>query len=310
MEEIRVDCPAKINLFLEVLGKRDDGYHEVVTVMQTIELHDRLFFRAKESGINIRCNDNSIPADESNLIYKAAQLLLDETGSRCGVSVELDKRIPAASGLGGASSDAAGTFIALNRLWDLKLTKADLLRLSRKVGTDVSFFVYLAEDDFSAISGGTLLGEGRGDELTRIPSLPPGRLVLAAPPIAVSTKWAYSSPHLGLTGGKKNPKMIMDAIESGNLESACEFLFNRFEEVIIPKYPVVGELKRTLLNEDAAGTLMSGSGPVVFGLFPEASKVDEIAGRISGLRKEEKVYVTGTYGGNFGFGSAECKFRG
>jgi 4-diphosphocytidyl-2-C-methyl-D-erythritol kinase len=295
MEEIRVDCPAKINLFLEVLGKRDDGYHEVTTVMQTVGLYDRLFFRAKESGIDIYCSDSSVPTDERNLIFKVAKLLLDETGVNCGVRVEVEKKIPVASGLGGGSSDAAGTFIALNRLWSLGLTKDNLLNLSRKVGTDIAFFINLANDDFSAFSGGTLLGKGKGNELAGIPSFPSSWLILVAPSFAVSTKWAYESLHLELTGSKKDPKMIIDAFQSGDLSTISKFLFNRFEEVVVPKYPVIGGIKRELLQEGAAGALMSGSGPVVFGLFPDGEKAEKLAKKISGGRKEERVYVTRTY---------------
>ncbi len=297
MEEIRVDCPAKINLFLEILGKREDDYHEVTTVMQTIELHDRLFFKVKKSGIDIRCSDSSVPTDERNLVFKAAQLLLDETGVKCGARVEIEKTIPVASGLGGASSNAAGTFIALNQLWNLGLKKENLLNLSRKVGTDIAFFVYLAKDDFSAFSGGTLLGKGRGNELTVISSLPDSWLVLVAPSFAVSTKWAYESLHLELTESKKDSKMVVDALKSGDLSLLSRSLFNRFEEVIMAKHPVIGGIKSELLREGAVGALMSGSGPAIFGLFHDGEKAKEIAKTISTMRKEERVYVTRTYTG-------------
>ncbi len=308
MEEIRVDCPAKINLFLEILGERDDGYHEVTTVMQTIELYDRLFFRVKKSGVDIYCSDSSVPTDERNLIFKAAQLLLDETGVKCGVRVEIEKRIPVASGLGGASSNAAGAFIALNQLWNLGLTKDSLLNLSGKVGTDIAFFIHLANDDSSAFSGGTLLGKGRGNELTDIPSLPDSRLILVAPSFAVSTKRAYESLHLELTGSKKDSKMIIDTFQSGDLSMISKFLFNRFEEVVVPKYPVIGSIKRELLQEGAAGALMSGSGPVVFGLFPDSEKTKRIAKEISMRRKEERVYITRTYRGEGETGGASTNF--
>ena len=295
MEEIRVDCPAKINLFLEILGKRDDGYHEVTTVMQTIELYDRLFFRAKKTGIDIYCSDDSVPTDERNLVFQTAQLLIDETGVKRGVSVEIKKIIPVASGLGGASSNAAGTFIALNKLWDLGLSKEKLLNLSGKIGSDIAFFIYLAKDDYSAFSGGTLLGKGKGNEMTDISSFPDSWLILIAPPLAVSTKWAYENLHLELTEEKKDSKMIVDALASGDLNLLSKLLFNRFEEVIVPKYPAVGEIKKELLNDGAIGALMSGSGPVVFGLFRDGEDAKESAKRISTRRKEERVYVTRTY---------------
>ena len=294
MEEIRVDCPAKINLFLEILGERDDGYHEVTTVMQTIGLYDRLFFRVKKSGIDIYCNDSSVPTDERNLIFKVAQLLLDETGVKRGVRIEMEKGIPVASGLGGASSNAAATFIALNHLWNLGLSKDSLLNLSRKVGTDIAFFIYLAKDDFPAFSGGTLLGKGRGNELTRVFSLPDSWMILVAPSFGVSTKRAYNSLHLELTGEKKDSKMVVDALKSGDLRRISKFLFNRFEEVVAEKYPVIDGIKRELVEEGATGALMTGSGPVVFGFFLDGEKAKQIAKRISSGRKEERVYVTRT----------------
>ena len=294
MTELRVDCPAKINIFLEVLGKRTDGYHEVTTVMQTVELHDRLFFSVKESGIDIHCSDSSVPTDERNLVFKTAQLLLAETGKSCGVSVRMEKKIPVASGLGGASSDSAGTFLALNRLWNLGLTKEDLLNLSRKVGTDIAFFIKLAMDDFSGFSGGTLLGEGRGNEMMHLPHLPVSWLILIAPAFHLSTKWVYENLLLGLTRERRDFKIVIDALESQDLHLISKLLFNRLGEVVVSKYPDIDRIKSRLLQMGAAGALMTGSGPVVFGLADDENKAREIAERISNNGKEDRVYVTRT----------------
>jgi 4-diphosphocytidyl-2-C-methyl-D-erythritol kinase len=226
MEEIRIDCPAKINLFLEILSKRTDGYHEVITVMQTIDMHDRLLFREKKSGISIRCRETSVPTDENNLVFKTAQLLLNETGARRGVEVEIQKKIPVAAGLGGASSNAAAAFITLNRMWDLGLTKGDLVGLSSKIGTDVAFFVHLAMDDFSGFSGGTLLGRGRGNEMTHLTPLPPCWIILVAPTFAVSTKWAYENLNSKLTAKSMDFRMIKEASKTGDIHLISKLFFN------------------------------------------------------------------------------------
>ncbi len=294
MEEIRIDCPAKINLFLKILSKRTDGYHEVITVMQTIDMHDRLLFREKKSGISIQCREASVPTDENNLVFKTAQLLLNETGARRGVEVEIQKQIPVAAGLGGASSDSAAAFIALNRMWNLGLTKGDLAGLSSRIGTDVAFFVHLARDDFSGFSGGTSLGKGRGNEMTCLTPLPPIWLVLVAPAFAVSTKWVYENLNFKLTTKGMDSKMIEEASKTGDIRLISKLLFNRLEETVIRKHPVIGQTKEELLRKGAIASLMTGSGPVVFGLAPDENKAREIAEGISTNRKEDQIYVTKT----------------
>ncbi len=295
MTAVIVDCPAKINLFLEVLGKRADGYHEVATVMQTIELYDRLFFRGREKGVKIICRKACVPVDERNLVFRTIKLLSAETGVNRGVEIEIDKRIPVASGLGGASSDAAGTFIAINKMWNLGLTKEDMISLSEKIGTDIAFFIHLAADDFSGFSGGTFLGKGRGNEMQALPSLPVSWLVLIAPAVHVSTKSIYKDLNLELTVDKQDFKMIVDTLPTGDLSLISKFLFNRLESVTIPRYSVIETIKKTLLREGVVGALMSGSGPVVFGLVSDESGARAIAERISTRKGSEKVYVVKTY---------------
>ena len=295
MTAVIVDCPAKINLFLEILGKRADGYHEVATVMQTIELYDRLFFRSREKGIRIICRSDYVPVDERNLVFRTIELLSAEAGINRGVEVEIDKRIPVASGLGGASSDAAGTFIAINKMWNLGLTKEDMISLSEKIGTDIAFFIHLAADDFSGFSGGTFLGKGRGNEMQALPSLPVSWLVLIAPAVHVSTKSIYKDLNLELTVDKQDFKMIVDTLPTGDLSLISKFLFNRLESVTIPRYSVIETIKKTLLREGVVGALMSGSGPVVFGLVSDESGARAIAERISTRKGSEKVYVVKTY---------------
>ncbi len=255
------------------------------------ELYDRLFFRSRGKGIGIICRRASVPVDERNLVFKTIGLLSAETGVNRGIEVEIDKRIPVASGLGGASSDAAGTFIAINKMWNLGLTREDMIGLSGKIGTDVAFFIHLAMDDFSGFSGGTFLGKGRGNEMESLPSLPVSWLVLVAPPVPVSTKSIYKDLNLELTVDEMNFKMIVDALPTGDLNLISKFLFNRLESVAIPRYSVIGKIKKRLLREGVAGALMSGSGPVVFGLVPNESVARAIAERISTEEREGKIYV-------------------
>ncbi len=221
-----------------------------------------------------------------------------EAGINRGVEVEIDKRIPVASGLGGASSDAAGTFIAINKMWNLGLTKEDMISLSEKIGTDIAFFIHLAADDFSGFSGGTFLGKGRGNEMEVLPSLPVSWLVLIAPAVHISTKSIYKDLNLELTADKQDFKMIVDTLPTGDLNLISKFLFNRLESVTIPRYSVIETIKKMLLREGVVGTLMSGSGPVVFGLVSDESGARAIAERISTRKGSEKVYVVKTCGRN------------
>lgn len=293
MCELTLNCPAKINLFLEVLGKRADGYHEVLTVMQTIGLYDRLIFRLRKSGISISCGNPSVPLDETNLVHKAAQLLQKECGIRKGVEIEIEKRIPVAAGLGGASSDAAAALLALNKLWGLRLNKNKLLAFSGEIGTDTVLFIHLAGRELQSFSGGTVLGRGRGDELENLPSIGKTWVVIAVAPFGILTANAYRTLGLGLTSDSKNFIMLPEAFKSADIRVISGVLFNRFEGFAVAQHSEIGDIKGKLVKEGADGVCMSGTGPAIYGLFSSAEKAKKAARAVI-TGEGRNVYVTTT----------------
>ena len=282
MASITLKAPAKINLFLEVLKKRPDGYHQIVTILQEVGLADSLTLKETPSPeIIIQCPNPHIPTDSRNLAYKAAFLLKKYVGEKKrGVIITIEKKIPVAAGLGGGSSDAAATLKGLNRLWKLNLDTRTLSNLAQEIGMDVPFF----------IQGGLGLAMGRGEEVSPLKPLPETWFVLAVSPFKVSTAWAYGHLSISpLTRKIKENRMILKAIRAGDIVEVGRQLFNRLEEVTMKRHRELVYLKESILSTGAKGALMSGSGPVVFGLFSsrrEAWRAKEV------LRKnKEEVYV-------------------
>lgn len=260
MDTIKLRAYAKINLGLDVVRRREDGYHEVRMIMQTISLHDRLSFKACEKDvITIKTNLSYLPTNENNLVYKAARLLKDEFGIHEGVSIHLDKHIPVAAGMAGGSTDAAATLKGLNRLFKLGLTDKELMERGVRLGADVPY----------CIMGGTALSEGIGEVLTPLPKLPDCHVLIAKPPMHVSTKFVYENLQLDTLASHPDIGGMIAAIEAGELDGVCSRLENVLESVTIPEYPVIGELKSLMLSAGAKNALMSGSGPTVFGIFTE-----------------------------------------
>ncbi len=296
MPEIKVLSPAKINLFLEVLFKREDGYHEIETVLQAIDIHDEVILRNRKEGIKIICQKEGVPQGKGNLAYRAAEIILKETCLNRGVEIEIKKEIPLAAGLGGGSSNAAAVLVGLKELWNLRLSKERLQSLAKGLGMDVPFF----------IKGGRALGKGRGEELTSLREWKPFWLTLVVLDGKVSTAWAYQSLNLGLTGKKKQIKIINDPKTwSGRVGSSI--LYNRLEEVTEKEYPQVKRI-RERLGDLGGAALMSGSGPAVFGIFPEGQQAERAGtiikeecigspeARKPGSGKKE-VYVAKTFSG-------------
>lgn len=251
-----VKAPAKINLALDVLRKREDGFHEVNMVMTTIDLADRLEIgELSADRIHLTTSSGFLPEDDRNLAYRAAQLVKDRFGIQKGVSIAIDKQIPVAAGLAGGSSDAAAVFRALNRLWQLGLSKGQLAELGTEIGSDVAFCVH----------GGTALARGRGEVLSRVSSPPPCWVVLAKPDVGVSTKETYQQLNLK-RADHPNVGAVVQAIEENNYYALCAGLGNIFEKLTIRKVPQVAQIKEKMLHLGADGVLMSGSGPTVFGL--------------------------------------------
>ncbi len=275
MAELCLQANAKINLFLEVLDRRPDGYHNIETVFQSIDLHDVITLRESASGdVEIRCDDPRVPLDSSNLAYRAADLLSRESGKRYGVEIHILKRIPVGAGLAGGSTDAAATLIGLNELWGLGYGVDNLMRLGGKLGADVPF----------CIMGGTALGQGRGDELTRLAPFSGIPVVIANPGFQVSTAWAYGSlKDLGLTRERKSANILVGKMQQRDVSAVEEKLFNIFENVVMTEHPLVRQIKEEFIRAGASGALMTGSGPTVFALAQDASNAQHIYEQVSRL---------------------------
>jgi 4-diphosphocytidyl-2-C-methyl-D-erythritol kinase len=262
LETVRLRCNAKVNLYLRVLGRRPDGYHDIETVFHSISLHDTVTVTRMEEGFVLETDDPAIPRDESNLALRAARSLL--SGRPGGVRIRIEKRIPVSAGLGGGSADAAGSLIGVNRLYGLGLEPKTLADRAARIGSDVPFM----------LGGGCALGRGRGEILTPLASLTPHTVVVVVPPLSISTPWAYETLKSGLTTRKDRGSILTDALETGAVESIKCLLFNDFESLVFERYPQVAEIKEGLLNDGAAGALMSGSGPAVFGIFDKDGDAD------------------------------------
>ncbi|WP_096225975.1 4-(cytidine 5'-diphospho)-2-C-methyl-D-erythritol kinase [Geobacillus sp. FJAT-46040] len=271
---LSIKAPAKINLSLDVLYKRPDGYHEVKMVMTTIDLADRIELVAlpEEDAIRIVSQNRFVPDDCRNLAYQAAKLLKETFSIRQGVAISIAKHIPVAAGLAGGSSDAAATLRGLNKLWQLGLTMDELAELGAKIGSDVAFCVY----------GGTALATGRGEIITPIASPPPCWVVLAKPPIGVSTAEVYRNLELERVSHPDVDAMVR-AIERQDYAAICRLVGNVLEEVTLKKYPEVAHIKEQMKRFGADAVLMSGSGPTVFGLIEHDSRMQRVYNGLRGF---------------------------
>ncbi|HEY2492337.1 MAG TPA: 4-(cytidine 5'-diphospho)-2-C-methyl-D-erythritol kinase [Paenibacillus sp.] len=270
-------APAKINLMLDVLHKRPDGYHEVEMVMTMVDLSDRLeMVELPRDTIIISSQAGYIPLDEKNLAFQAARLIKDRYDVKDGVHIHLDKKIPVAAGLAGGSSDAAATLRGLNRLWGLGIPTDELQLLGAELGSDVPF----------CVTGGTALATGRGEKLTPIPNPPQMWVILAKPPINVSTAEIYTRFKSNQITKHPSAAAMIEAIQSGNFYDVCGQLGNVLEDVTLKLHPQVQQLKEAMMNLGAEGTLMSGSGPTVFGLVSKESKVPRIYNGLRGFCRE------------------------
>lgn len=288
-DKVVIKAYGKINLGLDVIRRREDGYHEVKMIMQNVSLHDRVTVsRTSEPGIVISSDRKYVPCDSSNLAWKAAKLLMDEFNITDGVRIHIEKRIPVAAGMAGGSTDGAAALVGVNKIFGLGLGKRELMKRGVKLGADVPY----------CILGGTALSEGIGEVLTPIPPMMKCPVLIVKPEASVSTAWVYKNLNLpGLTE-KDHPDIeaVRKAIEDRDLKSVCDNLGNILETVTIPGYPVIGEIKELLKEEGAKGVLMSGSGPTVFALFDNEKMVQKAYetmrfGRGRGLAKD--IHITG-----------------
>jgi len=274
-----VKAPAKINLSLDVLGKRQDGYHEVKMIMTTIDLADRLeLMELAEDRIEILSHNRYVPDDQRNLAYQAAKLLKEKFNVKKGVSITIEKTIPVAAGLAGGSSDAAATLRGLNKLWNLGLTIDELAELGSEIGSDVSFCVY----------GGTAIATGRGERIEHIKTPPSCWVILAKPHIGVSTADVYGNLKLNRVTHPNVDKMV-DVINAGDYKGICDTVGNVLEDVTFKMHPEVARIKAQMKRFGADAVLMSGSGPTVFGLVHHDSRMHRIYNGLKGFC--EQVYA-------------------
>lgn len=280
---VRVRCPAKINLGLWIVGRRPDGYHEVDTILQTVSLEDELTLEpAREEGISLETRGRAIGGPGPNLVERAWDLLRTEGLARGGVRARLTKRIPAGAGLGGGSSDAAGLLAGANRLFALGLSTGDLEALGSRLGADVPFL----------LRGGTARGTGRGDQVRQLCPIPPVWTVLASPPFAISTTWAYGRVRKRLTHRDTAGNVLETAIAAGRLSEVAAAMRNVFEDVVLPEYPVLGALKRAMESRGAFKAQLSGSGSSLFGFVSTHDEALAIAKGIAGTGAEVRVVRT------------------
>ena len=282
---------AKINLGLDVTGKREDGYHEVRMVMQTIQMYDQLEIKErKEPGIRLTTNLPFLPCNDGNLVYKAAKILMDEFDIRQGVDMNLTKFIPVAAGMAGGSSDAAAALVGINRMFQLGLTKRQLMERGVQIGADVPYCVLR----------GTALAEGIGEKLTVLPPMPDCWILIGKPGISVSTKYVYTTLDLNTDTVHPDIDGMKKALEDGNLYGITERMGNVLQDVTIPAYPEVERIKEQMKALGAVNAMMSGSGPTVFGIFDNEEKAQKACQKLRESGSCQQVFLTvpfNNYGG-------------
>ena len=253
MKSLTIKAPAKVNYLLDVIRRRPDGYHDLRMVMQRVNLCDEISIRLTDDPkLTVTCGKSGVPDGPGNIAWKAARIMLDLAGTEQGASLSITKNIPVAAGLGGGSSDAATVLMGMNKLLELNLPDQRLMEIGVKLGADVPFFIFKK----------TALAEGIGEKLLAMPDMPRLWVLLVNPGVHVSTAWVYQNLKLTSRGGlAKLPSFFNDA------EAVCSLLSNDLESVTIPAFPIIADIKNSMLRQGALGAMMSGSGPTVFGLF-------------------------------------------
>lgn len=280
--DIKKDAYAKINLALDVVGKRENGYHEVRMIMHSVDLFDTLSFHRREDEKLVLTTDRKeLPTDADNLICKAAALLMEEAGERFGLDISLKKRIPMAAGLAGGSTDAAATLRAVNEYLDGRFSEKELADIALRIGADVPY----------CLMGGTALSEGIGEILTPLPALPKVSILLAKPPIDVSTRYVYE--HLKWDKVKEHPDIdgMIRALTDGDISAIADCMGNVLESVTEKKYKVIGRIKKLCIEQGAVSALMSGSGPTVFAFFYARHDAVMAAEQIKAKKWASEVFV-------------------
>lgn len=282
MNTLKLEAYAKVNLGLDVVRRLENGYHEVKMVMQTVGIGDTLTLTKQAQGITVTTDSGEIPADENNLVYKVAKLLIETYAIEEGIHIHLEKRIPVAAGMAGGSTDAAAVFKGMNTLFALELSTEELQKMAVKLGADIPY----------CIIGGTALAEGIGEKLTILPDAPDAFLLVAKPDINVSTKYVYEN--LNLPGLKRHPDIdgMVEAIRDGDLEGIIDRMDNVLQSVTETKYPIISQLKHFMEENGARKALMSGSGPTVFGIFGNEADAVAAAEKLAEKNMVKQLFVT------------------
>lgn len=286
MEKLELKALGKINLGLDVLGRRENGYHDVRMVMQTLYLYDNVtLIKKKEAGIEVESNLYFLPNDESNIAWKAADLLIREFGISQGVKIILDKHIPVAAGMAGGSADAAAVLFGMNKMFELGLSQQELMDRGVTLGADVPY----------CIMRGTVLAEGIGEILTPLPAMPKCQILIAKPPISVSTKLVYDK--LDSKEIEHHPDIdgLLAGLEAGDIHKIAGSMGNVLEKVTIEEYPVIDEIKKSMIAEGALGAMMSGSGPTVFGIFADKHTARSAYHKIKKQGLARQVYLANVH---------------
>ena len=283
MDRLELKALGKINLGLDVLGRRENGYHDVRMVMQTVYLYDKIWMeKTKDPQITLETNLYYLPVNESNLEYQAAKILMDEFDIKEGVDIRLEKHIPVAAGMAGGSSNAAAVLFGMNQMFSLGLTREELMERGVKLGADVPY----------CIMRGTALAEGIGEELSQLPRIPKCHVLIAKPPISVSTKMVYEK--LDALELVEHPDIdgIIEGLNAGDLKKITGCMGNVLEKVTIEEYPVIEQIKDVMKANGALNAMMSGSGPTVFGIYDDKRKARAAAAKIRQADLARQVYVT------------------
>lgn len=280
---MKLRAMAKINLGLDVVRKREDGYHEVRMIMQTIRMYDQIELReSREPGIRVWTNLPFLPCDENNLTYKAAKLLMDEFQIKQGVSIHLQKFIPVAAGMAGGSSDAAAVMVGVNRLFRLGLSPQELMERGVAIGADVPY----------CILRGTALSEGIGEILTPLPPMPDCRILIGKPAVNVSTKFVYENLRANEITDHPDIDGMVEAIRRGSLSGLVSKMENVLERVTVPEYPVIDKIKESMKKNGALASMMSGSGPTVFGIFDDTERAQYAYRKLKEEKLVRQIFLT------------------
>ena len=286
MDKLQLKALGKINLGLDVLGKRENGYHDVRMVMQTLYLYDTVtLIKEEKEGIEIESNLFFLPKDENNIAWRAAKLLMDEFHIEGGIRIVLEKHIPVAAGMAGGSSNAAAVLYGMNRMYELGLSQQELMDRGVTLGADVPY----------CIMRGTVLAEGIGEILSPLPPMPKCQILLVKPPISVSTKTIYQA--LDSKAIKEHPDIdgVIDGLKNQDLHQVAGAMGNVLEEVTMEMHPVIGKIKNCMLEHGALGAMMSGSGPTVFGIYDDKNKIRTAMSRMKKQGLAKQIYIANVH---------------